>query len=110
MSSIKSLHVEMMKNYHSEQIDRVADMCRADVMIYHYDTLRTPNNPRRLPDGIEVTVFDESGTPFPAKIEEGKSVHYGVRCGYISWQLSGGKAASSTYIKPFDRRNGTYAI
>nr|WP_308219507.1 hypothetical protein [Aggregatibacter actinomycetemcomitans] len=89
----------MMENHRSEQIDRPTDMCRANVTIYHHDTLKTADKPRWLPDGIEVTVFDEAGQIYRSRIEGGKSVHLGVRCGEISWQLCGGAAVSSTYSK-----------
>ncbi|MBN6070264.1 hypothetical protein HYE53_03965, partial [Aggregatibacter actinomycetemcomitans] len=94
----------MMENHRSEQIDRPTDMCRANVTIYHHDTLKTADKPRWLPNGIEVTVFDEAGQIYKSKIEGGKSVHLGVRCGEISWQLSGGAAVSSTYTKKDNRR------
>ena len=103
MSSVESVLNKMMENHRSEQIDRPTDMCRANVTIYHHDTLKTADKPRWLPDGIEVTVFDEAGQIYRSRIEGGKSVHLGVRCGEISWQLSGGEAISSTYTKTDNR-------
>ncbi|MBN6085386.1 alpha/beta hydrolase [Aggregatibacter actinomycetemcomitans] len=94
----------MMENHRSEQIDRPTDMCRANVTIYHHDTLKTADKPRWLADGIEVTVFDEAGQIYRSRIEGGKSVHLGVRCGEICWQLCGGAAVSSTYSKKDNRR------
>ncbi|OOF66481.1 alpha/beta hydrolase [Rodentibacter sp. Ppn85] len=90
----------MMPNHQPEQIDQAANMCRTDVTIYHHDSLAEY---RKLPNGIVVTVFDRSGKAYPAKIESGESVHNGVLCGEISWQLSGGEAASSTYTKKDNR-------
>ncbi|KYK75671.1 hypothetical protein SA2876_07565 [Aggregatibacter actinomycetemcomitans serotype e str. SA2876] len=104
MSSVESVLNKMMENHRSEQIDRPTDMCRANVTIYHHDTLKTADKPRWLADGIEVTVFDEAGQIYRSRIEGGKSVHLGVRCGEICWQLCGGAAVSSTYSKKDNRR------
>ena len=103
MSALSKILNEMMRHHQPEQIGQPAKECRADVTIHHYDTLSTSNKPRKLPDGIVVTVFDKSGKPYPAKIESGESKHYGVLCGEISWQLSGGEAVSSTYTKTDNR-------
>lgn len=101
MSSVDTALNKMMASHQPEQIDRSTNMCRADVTIYHHDSLAEY---RKLPDGIVVTVFDSSGKAYPAKIESGESVHNGVLCGEISWQLSGGEAVSSTYTKKDNRR------
>ena len=103
MSALSKILNDMMRHHQPEQIGQPAKECRADVTIHHYDTLSTSNKPRKLPDGIVVTVFDKSGKPYPAKIESGESKHYGVLCGEISWQLSGGEAVSSTYTKTDNR-------
>lgn len=101
MSSVDTALNKMMASHQPEQIDRSTNMCRANVTIYHYDSLAEY---RKLPEGIVVTVFDSSGKAYPAKIESGESVHNGVLCGEISWQLSGGEAVSSTYTKKDNRR------
>ena len=103
MSALSKILNDMIRHHQPEQIGQPAKECRADVTIHHYDTLSTSNKPRKLPDGIVVTVFDKSGKPYPAKIESGESKHYGVLCGEISWQLSGGEAVSSTYTKTDNR-------
>ncbi|MDC2826499.1 alpha/beta hydrolase [Rodentibacter pneumotropicus] len=101
MSSVDTALNKMMASHQPEQIDRSTNMCRANVTIYHHDSLAEY---RKLPEGIVVTVFDSSGKAYPAKIESGESVHNGVLCGEISWQLSGGEAVSSTYTKKDNRR------
>ncbi|OOF54849.1 alpha/beta hydrolase [Rodentibacter genomosp. 2] len=67
----------------SEPIDTGMDSCRMTLTIHHKDTLQ-----RDLPKGIRVRVFDENGGAYEAKIDDfGTSVHLGVKCGMVSWQL-----------------------
>ncbi|TCP91182.1 alpha/beta hydrolase family protein DUF900 [Cricetibacter osteomyelitidis] len=92
------------EKHRSESYATGTPACRADIRIYHRDTLK-----QELPAGIIVKVFDKAGSVYYSTIDkEGYSKHFGVKCGPISWQLMrntmGGDEAVEKYNPKTDKR------